>query len=47
MVRSLVDPPGIVPYMMNIQISMGKSTGRSITTRKLDIPHTVAPPLPV
>ena len=47
MIRSLVDPPGIVPYMLNIQISMGKSTGRSITTRKLDIPHTVAPPLPV
>ena len=47
MIRSLVDPPGIVPYMLNIQISMGKSTGRSITTRKLDIPHTVAPPSPV
>ena len=47
MIRSLVDPPGIVPYILNIQISMGKSTGRSITTRKLDIPYTLAPPLPV
>ena len=47
MVRSLVDPPGGVPYMVNIQISIGKSTGRSITTRKPDIPHTVAQPLPV
>ena len=45
MVRSLVDPPGGVPYMLNIQISMGKLTGRSITSRKLDIPHTVAPPI--
>ena len=46
MIRSLVDPPGIVPYMLNIQISMGKSTGRSIT-RKLDIPYILAPSLPV
>ena len=46
MIRSLVDPPGIVPYILNIQTSMGKSTGRLIT-RKLDIPHTVAPSLPV
>ena len=47
MVGSLVDPPRGVPYMLNIQISMGKLTGRSITTRKLDIPHTIVPPLPV
>ena len=47
MIRSLVDPPRIVPYMLNIQITMGKSTGRSITTRKLDTLHTVAPSLPV
>ena len=45
--RSLVDPPRGVPYMLNIQFAMGKLTGRSITTRKLDVPHTVAPPLPV
>ena len=32
MVHSLVDPPRGVPYMLNIQISMGKSTGRSITS---------------
>ena len=47
MVRSLVDPPRGVPYMLNVQISMGKLTGRLINTRQLDIRHTVAPPLPV
>ena len=45
--RSLVDPPGIIPYMVNIQFTMGKPTGRSITTRKLNVPHTVVPSSPV
>ena len=47
MVRSLVDPPRGVPYMLNMQFAMSKPTGRSITTRKPNVPHTVAPPLPV
>ena len=46
MVRSLIDPPRGVPYMLNTQFAMSKLTGRSIT-RKLNVPHTVAPPLPV
>ena len=45
--HSLVDPPRGVPYMLNIQFAMGKLTGTSITTRKLDVPHPVAPPSPV